>query len=102
MYGLIEKLHEDRIAIMMISHDISAALQYVGHILHIESRIFLQRIGTVLFHSDLTSGRIRVIRFQTEMVLFGFFTLLIFLFFGQIEKNPDFGLTTGKMYARIY
>ena len=40
MYQLIEKLHREGITIMMISHDISAALAYADHILHIGSQIF--------------------------------------------------------------
>lgn len=40
MYQLIEKLHKDGITILMISHDINAALQYADHILHIGSRVF--------------------------------------------------------------
>ena len=40
MYRLIETLHQEGITIMMISHDISAALQYADHILHIGSQVF--------------------------------------------------------------
>lgn len=41
LYGLIEKLNrEDGITILMISHDIAAALRYASHILHIGDRIF--------------------------------------------------------------
>ncbi len=36
MYDLLEKLnHEDRITIIMVSHDIHAAVTYADHILHI-------------------------------------------------------------------
>lgn len=41
MYGLIEKLNrDDGITIIMISHDLSAALKYASHILHIGTQVF--------------------------------------------------------------
>ena len=41
MYNLIEALnHQDGITILMISHDIAAALHYASHILHIGETIF--------------------------------------------------------------
>ena len=41
MYALIEKLNrEDGITVIMISHDISAALKYASHILHIGNTVF--------------------------------------------------------------
>lgn len=40
MYELIEQLHRDGITIMMISHDLSAALAYADHILHIGNPLF--------------------------------------------------------------
>ncbi len=40
MYDLISKLNKEGITIIMISHDISAALRYAGHILHIGDTIF--------------------------------------------------------------
>ena len=40
MYTLIEELHQGGITIIMISHDLSAALQYADHILHIGSHVF--------------------------------------------------------------
>jgi len=41
MYSLIEELnHKDKITIIMISHDISAALKYATHILHIGKENF--------------------------------------------------------------
>lgn len=41
LYELIEKLNlEDRITIIMISHDIRAAIRYADHILHIGERVF--------------------------------------------------------------
>lgn len=40
MYALIEKLGKEGITIIMISHDISAAVRYSSHILHIGERLF--------------------------------------------------------------
>ena len=41
LYGLIERLNRtDGITIIMISHDITAALKYARHILHIGNRVF--------------------------------------------------------------
>ncbi|MCR5485442.1 MAG: ABC transporter ATP-binding protein [Clostridiales bacterium] len=41
MYALIEKLNrEDGITILMISHDIAAALRYATHILHVANNVF--------------------------------------------------------------
>ncbi len=40
MYRLIDSLNQDGITIIMVSHDISAALSYATHILHIGSTIF--------------------------------------------------------------
>ncbi len=41
MYNIIEELNrQDKITIIMISHDISAAVKYADHILHIGDEIF--------------------------------------------------------------
>ena len=41
MYTLIEKLNcEDGITVIMISHDVAAAVQYASHILHIGDTVF--------------------------------------------------------------
>lgn len=40
MYSLIEQLHGEGITIIMISHDIEAALKYATHVLHIGEEIF--------------------------------------------------------------
>ena len=40
MYDMIDELNREGIAIIMISHDIQAALEYATHILHIGSEIF--------------------------------------------------------------
>ncbi|MBQ9625311.1 MAG: ABC transporter ATP-binding protein [Clostridia bacterium] len=40
MYELVKKLNEEGITIIMISHDIQAAIKYASHILHIDKQIF--------------------------------------------------------------
>lgn len=40
MYELIEALHQEGITIIMISHDLEAALHYATHILHIGQQVF--------------------------------------------------------------
>ena len=40
MYGLIDGLNRDGITIIMISHDIAAAVRYATHILHIGANLF--------------------------------------------------------------
>lgn len=40
MYALIESLHSSGITIIMISHDVEAALKYATHVLHIGKDIF--------------------------------------------------------------
>ena len=40
MYELIENLNRDGITIIMISHDIAAAIRYASHILHIGTAVF--------------------------------------------------------------
>lgn len=40
MYSLIEKLNKEGTTIIMVSHDISAAVRYATHILHIGDSIF--------------------------------------------------------------
>ena len=56
MYGLIETLNrEEGITVMMISHDISAALKYASHILHIGDSVFF---GTKADYLQSPQGRI--------------------------------------------
>lgn len=56
MYELIEQLnHQDGITIIMISHDIAAAVKYASHILHIRSEIFF---GTKQEYLRSEEGRI--------------------------------------------
>ena len=40
MYSLIGKLNEEGLTVIMISHDIEAAVRYATHILHIGSTVF--------------------------------------------------------------
>ena len=40
MYDLIESLNKEGITIIMVSHDIGAAIRYASHILHIGESIF--------------------------------------------------------------
>ena len=40
MYALIKKLNDEGITIIMISHDIEAAVRYATHILHIGGKVF--------------------------------------------------------------
>ena len=40
LYELIEKLNKEGITIVMVSHDIDAALEYATHILHVGKHIF--------------------------------------------------------------
>jgi len=40
MYSLIDRLSKDGMTVIMISHDISAAVKYSSHILHIGHKIF--------------------------------------------------------------
>lgn len=54
MYSLIKKLNIDGITIIMISHDISAALNYATHILHIGNDVFY---GTKEEYEESVTGR---------------------------------------------
>ena len=40
MYELVEELNKSGVSIIMISHDIAAAVKYASHILHIGKKIF--------------------------------------------------------------
>ena len=52
MYELIDSLHQEGITIIMISHDIKAALCYADHILHIGHKTFFGT-NAEYFASDL-------------------------------------------------
>ena len=56
MYALIEKLNrEDGITIIMISHDITAAIKYASHILHIGDAAFF---GTKAEYIQSSQGKL--------------------------------------------
>ena len=56
MYALIEKLNrEDGITVIMISHDIAAAVKYASHILHIGDTVFF---GTKTEYLQSPQGRL--------------------------------------------
>lgn len=55
MYQLIEKLNQDGITIVMISHDIAAALPHASHILHIGNTVFYGTKAEYLA-SDVSKG----------------------------------------------
>ena len=56
MYTLIEKLNrEDGITVIMISHDITAAVKYASHILHIGDTVFF---GTRVDYLQSSQGRL--------------------------------------------
>ena len=54
MYRLIESLNKEGITVIMISHDIGAALSYASHILHIGETVFF---GTKEEYLDSDAGR---------------------------------------------
>ena len=56
MYALIEKLNrEDGITVIMISHDIAAAVKYASHILHIGDTVFF---GTKADYLESPQGQL--------------------------------------------
>lgn len=56
MYTLIEKLNrEDGITVIMISHDVAAAVRYASHILHIGDTVFF---GTKAAYLQSPQGRL--------------------------------------------
>lgn len=59
MYQLIGKLNKDGITIIMISHDIAAAVQYASHILHIGGKVFF---GTKEEYLASDAGRLFLAR----------------------------------------
>ena len=54
MYALIEGLNREGVTIIMISHDIAAALRFATHILHVGSRVFF---GTAADYRESPLGR---------------------------------------------
>ena len=66
MYSLIEKLNRnDGITVIMISHDISAAVRYASHILHIGHEIFF---GPVDQYVASTVGRSFLVQQKEESI----------------------------------
>ena len=57
MYSVIKELNDEGITIIMISHDISAALKYATHILHIGEKVFF---GTKSSYLESPMGRMFV------------------------------------------
>ena len=55
MYGLISSLNRDGITVIMISHDISAALRFASRILHIGNTVFF---GTKEEYMKSDAGRV--------------------------------------------
>ena len=55
MYRLIEKLNKDGITVLMISHDIQAAVCYASHILHVGETVFF---GTREAYLQSPQGRL--------------------------------------------
>ena len=55
MYRLIQSLNQEGITIIMVSHDVAAALQYAKHILHVGSRVFF---GTREAYSSSKLGKL--------------------------------------------
>ena len=54
MYALIQKLNQEGITIIMISHDIAAAVRYATHLLHVGSQVFF---GTKAEYMDSALAR---------------------------------------------
>ena len=63
MYELIQSLNKEGITIIMISHDISAAVCYASHVLHIGKRIFF---GTREDYTKSETGRLFIAREGAE------------------------------------
>jgi zinc transport system ATP-binding protein len=55
MYGLIEGLNREGVTVIMISHDIAAAVRYADHILHIGTGVFF---GTTEEYLKSDAGRV--------------------------------------------
>ncbi len=59
MYGLIRALNGDGVTIIMISHDIAAAVRYASHILHLGTAVFY---GTKEEYLDSEAGKLFLTR----------------------------------------
>lgn len=67
MYQMIEELNSEGITVIMISHDISAAVRFASHILHIGSEVFF---GTKQEYTESALGQ-RFLRFEDPAMLGG-------------------------------
>ena len=63
MYSMIEKLNREGITIIMISHDIGAAVRWADHILHIGSSVFF---GTKEDYLKSEAGKIFIMQQKGE------------------------------------
>ncbi len=63
MYSLIEKLNREGITIIMISHDIGAAVRWADHILHIGSSLFF---GTKEDYLKSEAGKLFILQQKGE------------------------------------
>ncbi|MBR0172074.1 MAG: metal ABC transporter ATP-binding protein [Lachnospiraceae bacterium] len=59
MYRLIDDLNRDGVTIIMVSHDIAAAVTYASHILHIGESVFF---GTTASYLESAAGRLYLMR----------------------------------------
>ena len=55
MYALIQGLNREGVTIVMISHDLSAAVRYATHILHVGSEVFFG--ATAAYRETSLAGR---------------------------------------------
>ncbi|MBR1391813.1 MAG: metal ABC transporter ATP-binding protein [Lachnospiraceae bacterium] len=62
MYDLIARLNRDGITVIMISHDISAAVRFASHILHIGASVFF---GTREEYLASDAGKLFLLQQQT-------------------------------------
>ncbi len=62
LYSLIDGLHREGITIIMISHDIAAAVRYASHILHIGRTVFF---GTTEQYRESGVGRSFLVQEET-------------------------------------
>ncbi|MBO4688059.1 MAG: ABC transporter ATP-binding protein [Clostridiales bacterium] len=64
MYRLIEKLHNEGVTIIMISHDVTAAIRYATHILHIGRKVFY---GEKDMYLQSEAGRVFLLEHEEEV-----------------------------------
>lgn len=63
MYGIIDKLHQEGTTIIMVSHDLPAAMKYATHILHVGHPVFF---GTREEYQESAAGKIFLAPAGTE------------------------------------